>query len=931
MGIGARISARLCIKAAVSLALACAVWLALGAPVSARGDAIDVGRPPKKQDETKPPVSEVKEAELAEEGEETPPPPPPPAEAEDDGEGPARPRTPLQPRGEAKDLPAAGGGQPPRTPGQEGAEGEDAPGGDRMEPEYPLEENYLRFKSADSVKYEREAKLLTLTGEVVIEIEDITLAADFVQVDDSAKEVYAKGHVAIWREDDIIFGDELFMNYEAKYFRITNPSGNTSGRDINGHLYFEGENLEGTFERYVLHKGLATTCEPFCSIDEYHIKSKKIIIRPGKRIVMEHNYSYIREKKVFYWPLIVIPLEESQRERRRGPFDQNYGNNPTEGWFAKYAWTYSAKFKDDLPEALRGVAIVEFMEKKGVNVGQRQDFYFTKLGVTSVWWEYLFSNQRAVERTTASLDPAFSFTAEGGPYRNISQTGDVATGKKPQDYRYKLTQDIRLGSVSGQFSTERINRYSLFRTRDNRFNTALSLSRSAGSASTSVSVNQNWSGTTASDGRETKLVNTNANFNNIYSFSPKLSWSLTQNYSAIKETGKGAADQEGRFTSMFDFRGSKFSSSFEWTEEIDFDDDKYLGDRIRNVTHYQPKVSFSIFKRNWEKKLPALNNIDIFIANTQSGPRNELSNLLHGQLKTGMSTRRQFGRATSLSTNLNFEQNIYDDGNALFIYSPSVNYDYNPARWVRFGLRWQKTQPEGRRSPGAGFGTPTSSNTFSGTLGLNNHRDWKANFNTSFDYKNSRWFPVQMTTMYDPNDNFGLTLNMSWNIEARNFDRNARLMTSYYADSGNWNLFTSSDIGMSKINGDEENQVLKHNQSAYSLQRFTLGYSRLFTRNWDMQVLTEYNRSSTGYKLIRRLALTKVNCCTTMQFAYDAQRKEYSMQVFINAFPGRSTTVTGRSERGLLGDESMQFFLDTPANQLFNPGSFMGGGIGSFY
>jgi hypothetical protein len=933
MGIGVRNLARLCIKAAILLACASVLAFCFGAHGFAQGDAITVGRPAKKTPKSQ--VEEVKEGELAPEDEETPPPAPP--ADEDDEEGPARPRTPLTPRGSEpggpKELPPGDGATPPLTAGKEGAEEGTEPGGsERIEPEYPIEKNYLRFKSAESVKYEREAKLLTLTGEVVIEIEDITLSADYVQVDDGAKEIYAKGHVAIWREDDIIFGDELFINYESKYFRVTNPSGNSSGKDINGHLYFEGENLEGTFDRYVLYKARATTCEPYCAIDEYHIKSKKIIVHPRKRIVMEHNYSYIREKKVFYWPLIVIPLQEGDREVRRGPFDQNYGNNPTEGWFAKYAWTYSAKYKQDLPEALKGVAILEVMEKKGVNIGQRQDFYFSKIGVTSIWWEYLFSNQSAVERTTASLNPSFSYTPTNEPYRNIAQTGEVATGKKPQDYRYKLTQDIRLGSVSGQMSMERINRYSLFRQRTNTFSSGISLNRMGRSSSTSLSLNQNWSGTTSSEGVESKTINTSGNFSNIYTISPKLSWNISQNYSAYKQSNGGAADQEGRFSSIFDYRGTKYSSSFEWAEDIDFDDDKYLGDRIKPVNHLQPKVSLNIFKRNWQKRLPYLNDINMFLANTQSGPRNELESLVHFQLRTGISKRTQFGRKVSLTTNMNFEQNIYDDGNALYIYSPNVTYEYNPGRWMSLRLGWQKTQPEGRKSPGVFGGTATSSNNFNGNLMFTNHRDWRTTFTSGFDYKNGRWQPVRMSTNFDPNDNFGMTTEIGWDIETRSF-QNARLMTSYYADSGNWNLFTRSDFNLSrgaKLPGDE-GQTLKHREAIATLQGYTLGYNRRFTRGWDMQVLTEYSRSSTGYKLIRRLALTKVNCCTTMQFAYDAQRKEYSMQVFINAFPGRSTTLTGRSERGTIGGESMRFFLDTPANQLFNPNTYMGGGYGSLF
>ena len=65
-----------------------------------------------------------------------------------------------------------------------------------------------------------------------------------------------------------------------------------------------------------------------------------------------------------------------------------------------------------------------------------------------------------------------------------------------------------------------------------------------------------------------------------------------------------------------------------------------------------------------------------------------------------------------------------------------------------------------------------------------------------------------------------------------------------------------------------------------------------------------------------------MNCCTTLQFGYDYNRKEYYMQVFINAFPDKTST---------LGYANSEFYLDTPANSLFNPNTYVGGGIGSFY
>jgi hypothetical protein len=303
-------------------------------------------------------------------------------------------------------------------------------------------------------------------------------------------------------------------------------------------------------------------------------------------------------------------------------------------------------------------------------------------------------------------------------------------------------------------------------------------------------------------------------------------------------------------------------------------------------------------------------------------------------MDTGLSKNFQFGRNSTLQTSLDFEQDIYDDGNALYEYSPRVSYTYNPHTWWDLNLAWSQRQPEGRASPAVERGYRSSSNNFTGKMNFTNNRTWRMSVNTNYDYKLSKWGSITSRWSWDPNDNFGMTVEPVWETEKRNF-RNTRITTSYYADSGKWNFFTRTDIKMSRSAKDRslpEGGTMKHDESEISLDKVTFAYNRQFIRNWDLQVLSEYskNTSGKGFKLIRRLALTKVNCCTTLQFAYDASRKEYSVQIYINAFPAKRVTVTGRSEREGEG-EGMQFFLDTPANDLFNPNTFMGGGIGALY
>jgi hypothetical protein len=876
-------------------------------PAFASGDAIVVGKPAPKE-------PKVKEQELAEEPRETNP----PKEGEKPNDGAtgqskdSGTEKPLAP----KDLPSDGGPAPPLPTGKDG---EAAEGGEdkRPEPSFPIKEDFIHFKSAESVSYDKGRKLLTLTGDVVIEVEETTVTADLVEVDDNSKQIYAKGHVAVWQEDDIIFGDELFLNYESKYFRITNPSGNTSSPDINGRVYFEGKNLEGTFERYVITKGRITTCEPFCGKDEYHVTSRKVIIKPNKLIMMEENYGYIKENKMFYWPLIVIPLRRDRYEQRRGPIEQNYGYNAQEGWFAKYAWTYDVTYKDELQYPLVGVAILDLMEKKGIRIGQKQDYHISDVGSGTYWWEYLFSNEKVTPRTTSSLfpggvDPAGPSAFE--QYRAPAQSGAQDSGKTPEDYRYKLEQSFHIGKkTTGSFGFERRNQYTLYRSRTNTFNSQFSLSRTAPGWTTNLTLSRNWTGSSTSGTGTTTTVrdtlNATGNFRSQFNIGKDATWSLTQTYSSNKQTGGGAADQEGTFSSDINWRRPRYTVTLGWREDIDFDDSGYLGDLRRNVNHETPNIGITLDRKIWESAISEIGNINLNFVNKQAGARNQLDQIFYGSLRTDYSKRYQLDRWNTLSTQLRFEQNVYDDGNALYIYSPSVQYEYKPRRWFNLRLGWTQTQPEGRASPVIRGGSSISSNNFTGSFSLTNHKTWRTDVRTGFDYKRSVWQNLSILQQWDPNDNFGMTLETGWDIESRSFMTANQLKTSYYSDSGNWNTFADVRFSLSK------NGTGRHKKNEMAWNTIRLSYNRKFIRNWDLQVLTEQTRGRDEH-LIRRLALRKTNCCTTMLFGYDSFRKEYYMQVFINAFPDKTTSARFADD---------EIFFDTPADYLFNPGTYTSG------
>jgi LPS-assembly protein len=91
--------------------------------------------------------------------------------------------------------------------------------------------------------------------------------------------------------------------------------------------YFEGEALDKTKDRYVLHNGFITDCKP--EDMWWKLKAKSFDIVPGQRAIAHQSTLVLKDVPIFYLPAFYKSLEE--KPRKSGFLTPNIGNSSRRG------------------------------------------------------------------------------------------------------------------------------------------------------------------------------------------------------------------------------------------------------------------------------------------------------------------------------------------------------------------------------------------------------------------------------------------------------------------------------------------------------------------------------------------------------------------------------------------------------------------------
>ncbi len=232
---------------------------------------------------------------------------------------------------------------------------------------------------ADAIEYIKGAKKAVAKGNVVVRNEDIRLTADYAEVETETKKVYAKGHVIIFR------GTIPVAKADEVHYDFTTHSGSfPDGRIISFPWFIAAEDIQQVRKGVKIAKNATITT---CNFEKPHfdIRARKVTIYDKNKMIATNIRLYVLDKPFFWWPYLVIPLQNTDRNL---PF--GLGAGYTSRYGAYIETTKGISFTKNIWGKLHA----DWRSKRGVGGGVDIDYDFAARG-RGLIKTYLTQDKRA--------------------------------------------------------------------------------------------------------------------------------------------------------------------------------------------------------------------------------------------------------------------------------------------------------------------------------------------------------------------------------------------------------------------------------------------------------------------------------------------------------------------------------------------------------
>jgi len=819
----------------------------------------------------------------------------------------------------------------------------------------PLAPGQLAYSADQQMQIDQKNRKYIFVGNAAVYYGDIAVWADRIEVNDSASNAYATGYVAVQRQDDILYCDEAYINYDTKTLELFKVEGNTGSPHMQGRAYFFANRAYGTFDRLILDAPSLTTCDPFCgSPKEVHISAHKGIYKARRAIDLDDVYVYVREHKIAYIPVLVIPMPRNKKafENENSDLQQDYGYDYLDGLYAKFAYTYFQRHVD--PDKVQnggpllGVAKLDLSQKRGPGYGIRQDLYNPNLGITTITayyqqeWGWRRPKLDDGTRAAPERNLAFSFNQE----LNLSK---ALQGKAVVNRSDIITPSTT--TIQGGRRTQRTNTW----------NNSFDLEYRKGDTDARINGTQSidiTGGQPNQVGNQLRRVNSNTNVTTSVdqNITDELHANVGEVYSSIKgQQSSIAADQEGTFSASVNFTpkadsplaGYTAQARVQQMQDLDKDKNRTAQDQNRQIHEEFPSIQIGL-PRDLLGKNNYFNSFQINLDNLVTGTRRRPEAAFRTKISASGSSTAHYGRSSTLGTRLGLSQYWYDDGNAQYIIQPNVTYNYDSFNGWRFGATYDLQFQQGVRNPPVSGDAQRYRQSFDYNAELTNYRSWRWRLSSGFDLTHEpytptadpndvRWYsprPLSSTFTWDPNRTASFATTMSYNFLTDTWSPTRvgfTLRSPYVAPDGYYNWYLG--FGMDT----DTNYWDKWQTTSLDVDWF-----KKYERGWSSEVIGSFRpRSGTAHTLVngvdtdthepltgiedqrwddllRLIRLRKQNCCTTLEFGWRVSINEVYVNAYLNALPQYPLTVTSDNPFSGPGDKDFFFQSAFPTEAVFN-------------
>ena len=238
------------------------------------------------------------------------------------------------------------------------------------EAEASAAEEPVTIKGSEFLRWDPDQKLFYGSGDIVITFDDLYLTGDQFFWDQQKNELYLEGNVTLSQGDAYMEGESLVYNIANEQGEFGKPRTQLVSEKINGPIFVFGDQMQISSGDYFLHDGIVSTCD--LSEPHYHLAVNKIEVYPGQKMVIYGVRFYEGKLPLFYWPYLVIPLDERYEDLDFSLPEIGY--NPTDGYYIKNRYNYHLS-----PNAY-GSLLYDYYTRKGLGLGVDHHYRHDEFG-----------------------------------------------------------------------------------------------------------------------------------------------------------------------------------------------------------------------------------------------------------------------------------------------------------------------------------------------------------------------------------------------------------------------------------------------------------------------------------------------------------------------------------------------------------------------
>jgi LPS-assembly protein len=199
--------------------------------------------------------------------------------------------------------------------------------------------------------------LATAHENVAIHTGDSDIYADSVQYNPKTREVFAEGHVRIYRVTGVFVGERAIYNIDTKKIQAVEM------RTDKSPYLVAGENITTISEgAFLVSKGTFTTHDS--ANPDFRLQARSLRIYERDRVVFQNVTFYVKSVPVFWWPYLYQSLDDS--------FSYMVSPAYLSSWGPSILSRVSMPITDDIKTLIR----LDYRSRRGVALGLEPDIRY---------------------------------------------------------------------------------------------------------------------------------------------------------------------------------------------------------------------------------------------------------------------------------------------------------------------------------------------------------------------------------------------------------------------------------------------------------------------------------------------------------------------------------------------------------------------------